>query len=61
LITAHLEALEAQLPAGVAQPELLSVRGEEIGDPVGQSLSVYQACAKQMNACIEERLGRLLG
>jgi protein-tyrosine phosphatase len=61
MTSGHLEALEAQLPAGVAQPELLSVRGEEIGDPVGQSLAVYQACAKQMSACIEERLGRLLG
>jgi protein-tyrosine-phosphatase/tRNA A37 threonylcarbamoyladenosine synthetase subunit TsaC/SUA5/YrdC len=46
MTSGHLRAILGHVPAGVAR--LLSPEGDDVGDPIGQSRAVYEACARQL-------------
>jgi protein-tyrosine phosphatase len=54
MTTGHLRALLEHVPRGTAR--LLSPDGEDVADPIGQSRSVYEACAGQLARYIETLL-----
>src|SRR5262245_15202605 len=56
----HLELLESlNLDVG-PRPQLLSSRGDDVDDPIGGGPDIYQACAAQILAALQERLPELL-
>ncbi len=56
----HLHALSALEGRGGPVPRLLSVRGEDIPDPIGASAEVYRDCAKAIRGHLEDWLPELL-
>lgn len=56
----HERALAGQLPPGAVQPRLLSPQGEDIVDPIGGSREVYEHCARQMDAYLEQFVEHLI-
>lgn len=56
----HAEALLSQLPENGPALRLLRSDGEDVEDPIGGAIDVYEACARQMHACIDEILNELL-
>jgi protein-tyrosine phosphatase len=44
----HVLAVAGQYPHLGPRPQLLSAEGEDVADPVGCDLSVYQECAEQL-------------
>ena len=55
----HVRALREALPSHPTGPRLLSQEGDDIDDPIGQPAAAYEACARQMRACIETLLAEL--
>lgn len=53
----HLRML--QEVRGTVPPRLLSPCGEDVLDPIGGEAEVYQACALQIQSCLEELLPEL--
>ncbi|MFO0931009.1 MAG: hypothetical protein U0736_28925 [Gemmataceae bacterium] len=61
LMTAgHARALADAWPAEAARAELLSPTGDDIPDPIGAPLEIYEACARQLEYCIDAFLARVL-
>ena len=56
----HAQALVGQLPAGSAQPRLLSPEGDDVADPIGGSREVYEACARQLDEGIRSLITRVV-
>lgn len=56
----HARALAAAWPEEAARAELLSPAGEDVADPIGAPLEVYEACARELEYYIEAFLGRIL-
>ncbi len=57
----HLRLAEVRHPRIGVRPELLSAQGEDVADPIGGDHEVYEACARQIIAYLEERLALLTG
>lgn len=56
----HLRMLKSlRLPVG-PEPQLLSAWGEDVPDPIGGPLELYQACAEQIRHSLRERLPQIL-
>jgi protein-tyrosine phosphatase len=55
----HLQALTAQFRDTGPRPRLLSESGEDLPDPIGCELEVYQACARQILRDLEALLPQL--
>ncbi len=56
----HLRMLHSlRLPVG-PEPQLLSLRGEDVPDPIGGPMELYQACAEQIRQSLRERLPQIL-
>jgi protein-tyrosine-phosphatase/tRNA A37 threonylcarbamoyladenosine synthetase subunit TsaC/SUA5/YrdC len=56
----HLRMLHSlRLPVG-PEPQLLSAWGEDVPDPIGGPLELYQACAEQIRSSLRERLPQIL-
>lgn len=56
----HLRMLQSlRLPVG-PEPQLLSAHGEDVPDPIGGPLELYQACAAQIRQSLRERLPQIL-
>ena len=56
----HLRMLHSlRLPVG-PEPQLLSLRGEDVPDPIGGPTELYQACAEQIRQSLRERLPQIL-
>jgi protein-tyrosine phosphatase len=53
----HVSMLEAYFPG---KARLLSPTGEDVVDPIGQPMEVYDACARQMTGYIEKLVGDLV-
>lgn len=61
LMTAgHARALADAWPAEAARAELLSPTGDDIPDPIGAPLEIYEVCARQLEYCIDAFLARVL-
>jgi protein-tyrosine phosphatase len=57
----HLQFLVGwDVGVGPRRPRLLSSRGEDIDDPIGGTLEVYHACARQIVDHLQELLAELL-
>jgi protein-tyrosine-phosphatase len=56
----HLRMLHSlRLPVG-PEPQMLSMRGHDVPDPIGGPLDRYRECAEQISASLRERLPQLL-
>ena len=52
----HVDPLREALASHGVEVRLLSPDGDDIHDPIGQPAAAYEACARQMRACIEALL-----
>jgi L-threonylcarbamoyladenylate synthase len=52
----HVDAIGDFFPV---QARLLSPDGEDVADPIGQPLPVYEACARQMSKYIEQLIAEI--
>ncbi len=59
LTRGHLAALLAQYPTAEDRILLLSPEGQDISDPIGGPVELYERCAAQIDAYLEERLNQL--
>lgn len=60
MTTGHLRMLQhLHLPVG-PEPQLLSPTGEDVPDPIGGPVELYQACAEQIRSSLRERLPQIL-
>jgi protein-tyrosine-phosphatase/tRNA A37 threonylcarbamoyladenosine synthetase subunit TsaC/SUA5/YrdC len=60
MTTGHLRMLHSlRLPVG-PEPQLLSLWGEDVPDPIGGPMELYQACAEQIRRSLRERLPQIL-
>lgn len=60
MTTGHLRMLQSlRLPVG-PEPQLLSIHGDDVSDPIGGPLEMYRACAEQIRRCLRERLPQIL-
>jgi protein-tyrosine-phosphatase len=49
----HIDALhDRKLPLGT-RPRLLDAEGQDIADPIGQELAVYEECGRQIGQGLE--------
>jgi protein-tyrosine phosphatase len=55
----HRDAILAQWPQAADRTRLLSATGEDVPDPIGGTLEQYRRCAAQLEAELEEWVGRL--
>jgi protein-tyrosine phosphatase len=55
----HLRTVAARFPHAADRLQLLSPRGEDVVDPIGGDQHVYDRCAEQIVACLEDRLPEL--
>lgn len=56
----HRDAINAEWPGHDDRIELLRTDGEDISDPLGGDFTVYNNCAKQIEAEIAKRLDEIL-
>ena len=55
----HWEATAWRFPAVESRLQLISPAEEDIADPIGGALPVYERCAKQIIECLEKRLAEI--
>jgi protein-tyrosine phosphatase len=56
----HLQALVDHYPRLGTRPRLLSPRGDDLADPIGHDLDVYEACGRQIWQDLEALVSELL-
>jgi protein-tyrosine phosphatase len=56
----HLQILTSLFPEAAEAARLLAPEGEDIADPVGCELEVYQDCARRIWACLDVLLAELV-
>jgi protein-tyrosine-phosphatase len=55
----HRQAILAQWPGAVDRVKLLSPEGNDISDPIGGPLEVYQRCADQIDGYLARQLAQM--
>ena len=55
----HRQAILAQWPGLVDRVKLLSPAGNDVSDPIGGPLEVYQQCAEQIDGLLAQRLAEM--
>jgi protein-tyrosine phosphatase len=59
MTSGHLRSISMRYPTIPHRAELLSLRAEEVDDPIGGDRELYRDCALQLRSYLEERLTNL--
>lgn len=60
LSLSHVEVLQQNCPDLAHKIKLLDPGGESISDPYGGDLDEYRACARQIHACVKQRVQEIM-
>lgn len=59
MTNSHREAIVRQWPHLASNVQVLRVDNGDVSDPIGGSLEVYEACARQIQGELEQRIAKL--